>query len=112
MADNDNKWKTLLNVGGGIAGALGGWKLGENFGTAGKVIGGVGLCLVGANLGNIVKEVKDDFTSAQDYASAAEAKGVDGEYGKALWNNLLKFGGQAYNAAKASEIEVDSELEL
>lgn len=107
-----DKWKLLINLGGGIAGAIGGWKLGSNFGTVGKVVGGVGLCLVGSKLGKIVQEVGTDVAAAQDYAREAEEKSGKGNFGKALWNNLCNWDGQSYDGAKGSEITVDSEPEL
>lgn len=102
-----NNLTTLLNVGGCIAGALGGWKLGENFGTVGKVVGGVGLAIVGTKLGSIVKEIGTDVAAAQDYSREAEKKGVSGTFGKAFWNNLTNLGGQSFDGASGSEITVD-----
>lgn len=104
-----DSWKNILNIGGGIAGALGGWKLGENFGPIGKVIGCVGLGIIGTKLGGITQEVGTDIAAAQDYSREAEAKGAKGNFGKALWNNLINFGGQTYDGAKGSEATAESD---
>ena len=102
-----NKWKWFLNIGGGIAGALGGWKLGENFGPVGKIVGCVGLGILGTKLGKITQEVGTDIAAAQDYSREAEKKGVKGTFWKALGNNLMDFNGQSFDGANGSEITVD-----
>lgn len=101
--ESAGSYSTILNIGGAIGGALGGWKLGEKFGTVGKVVGGVGLAVIGSKLGSMVQEVGTDVAAAQDYSREAEKKGAKGNFGKALWGNLTNFKGQSYDGAIGSE---------
>lgn len=104
-----NMAQFLTNAGGGIAGALGGWKLGEKFGPVGKFVGSVGFALVGANLGKVVKEVGTDVAAAQDYVREAEKKGQEASFWKTLGSNVLNVKGQTYTGTDGAKLAKEAD---
>lgn len=104
-----NMAQFLTNAGGGIAGALGGWKLGEKFGPVGKFVGSVGFALVGANLGKVVKEVGTDVAAAQDYVREAEKKGQEASFWKTLGSNVLNVKGQVYTGTDGAKLAKEAD---
>ncbi len=89
--------QTVGNIGGAIAGGLGGWALGSKFGTVGKVIGGVGFALVGMKAGDIIAEVGEDAACATDYVQLGEKQGVKRNWFGAFGSNLMNFGDATYS---------------
>lgn len=83
--EHKNEDSFFLKAAGGVGTALLGWKLGSNFGTLGKLAGGV----VGAWVGSkVMKELATDFGAAQDYCN----KNKDANFLKAFGVNAITIG--------------------
>lgn len=103
---NDNEW--LVKGAGMAGGGLLGYKLGENFGTIGKLVG----CAVGAWAGcKLSKEVAKDVASAADYV---EQNSKDGQKSKknllqATISNFGNVGSQTYTG-KTADVNTDADI--
>lgn len=100
-------------IGGAVGGGLLGWKLGDNFGTLGKLAG----CVIGAWGGSkVLKEVVADVRGAKQYVDENSSNGILGigakdstvSFCKAVWENIKDVGGQIYDMnTKDSDLEPD-----
>lgn len=98
------KNKLFVNGAGIVGGGLLGYKLGENFGTLGKMAGGVIGAWVGCKLS---KEVATDVAAASDYT--ANNKDNESTAKASRWEATfanLKTSGQAYNGKTAVEADI------
>lgn len=87
--------KLLVKGAGIVGGGLLGYKLGENFGTAGKLIG----CAVFAGLGcKFSRELATDVAAAADYVKQNSKDGTDSKKNllQATFANLANLDGQVY----------------
>lgn len=90
-----NDSKLLVNGAGIVGGGLLGYKLGENFGTAGKLIG----CAVFAGVGyKFSHELATDVAAAADYVKQNSKDGTDSKKNllQATFANLANLDGQVY----------------
>lgn len=85
--------ETLINIGGGIGGLLLGSYLGSNFGTIGKIGGGILGAFVAPKL---INGIAVDAACASDYVEEGKKQGKERNWFGAFGSNLLNFSGQTY----------------
>jgi len=98
--------KLLVNGAGLVGGGILGYKLGENFGTAGKLIG----CAVFAGVGyKFAHEVATDVAAASDYVQQNSKDGTDSRKNmlQATIANFATLSGQAYTGKTVDAADPD-----
>lgn len=101
---NDNEW--IVKGAGMAGGGLLGYKLGENFGTLGKLVG----CAIGAWAGcKLSKEVATDVASAADYV---EQNSKDGQESKKnlLQATISNFGNVGSQTYTGKTVDTDADI--
>lgn len=102
-AVNSKSW--LVNIGGGIGGALLGSYLGKDFGVVGKV----GLGVVGAFVApKLINGIALDAAAATDYVEEGKKKGVERNWFSAFGRNLMDIKGQACTGYSTEEVSADA----
>lgn len=109
-ANKTDKYGFVIGGAGVVGGGLLGYKLGENFGTLGKLAGGV----VGAWAGcKLAKETAKDIAAASDYVENNSKDGNKSKISKfeASIKNIATINGQAYDGKTKDVTETDSDLD-
>lgn len=105
---NENKvngsW--ILGIGGTVGGALLGSYLGKDFGTIGKIGGGILGAFVAPKL---VKGIALDAACASDYVEEGKKQGKQRDWLSAFGSNLTNLSGQSYNG---HTVDVDPDVDV